>query len=173
MFTKTTESPQISLVVIAKNEAANIERCLRSVPFAAESIVVVDDKSDDATAEIARRCGARVSIEAWRGFREQKTHAAAMASHDWILSLDADEALSDELIRELGVWLASGDHASIDGVEFPRLSFNLGRWIRHGGWYPDVQLRLYHRGRAKWEAGHLHERVRGARVARLDRKSVV
>ena len=176
-YVVSTKSPRIdheslgllkmSLVVIAKNEAAGIERCLRSAPFASEAIVVVDEENDDDTAEIARRCGARVFIEPWRGFREQKTLAASYASHDWILSLDADEALSDAAQAEACAWLASERPESFDGMEFPRLSWNLGRWIRHGGWWPDVQLRLYHRMRGQWEAGHLHERVRASRVGRF------
>jgi glycosyltransferase involved in cell wall biosynthesis len=153
--------------VIAKDEAAGIERCLRSAPFVAESVVIVDTKSADATDDIARRCGARVFVEDWRGFREQKAHAVSLARHDWILSLDADEALSAEAQAEVVAWLASGAGASLDGMEFPRLSWNLGRWIRFGGWYPDAQLRLFHRDRAQWRAGHLHERVAAPRAGRF------
>ena len=156
-----------SLVIITLNEERNIERCIRSVPFADE-VIVVDSDSADRTQEIARGLGARVINEKWRGFREQKTFAAAAARHDWILSLDADEALSPEAQAELRQWVSDPERLhSVDALNFPRLAFHLGRWIRHGGWYPDRQTRFYHRARAGWQAGHLHERVHADRTVRL------
>lgn len=164
----TTPRP-FSLAIICLNEAKNIERCIRSVPHAAE-VIVVDSGSTDGTSEIARRCGAKVEVHAWRGFRDQKRLATDLCSHDWVLSLDADEALSPEALKEV-IHFMSKDEASlgqVDGVEFPRLTWNLGRWIRHGGWYPDWQLRLYNKSRTKWEGGaHVHERVEAARVIRF------
>ena len=157
----------VSLAIICLNEAANIERCIRSVPFASD-VVVVDSGSTDGTIEIAEKCGARVFREEWRGFRDQKRRATELCKTDWVLSLDADEALSPEALNEVLAILKSPDLESQDGYEFPRLTWNLGRWIRHGGWYPDRQLRLFHRGRAKWEGGkEVHERVAAARVKRL------
>lgn len=158
---------QLSLAIICLNEAANIERCVRSVPFATD-VVVLDSHSTDRTREIAMACGARVFNEDWRGFRAQKQRATDLCAHDWVLSLDADEALSDEAQAELRELLASSSLNSFDGYELPRLSWNLGRWIRHGGWSPDLQLRLFHRKRASWQGGeHVHERVSAANVARL------
>jgi len=162
--------PKISLVVITKDEEPNIERCLKSVPWA-DDIVVLDSGSRDRTVEIATRMGARSFVEPWRGYRAQKQRAVELARYDWILSLDADEALSPELQREfLGFFgrEATTFDTDADGFEFPRLSFHLGRWIRRGGWYPDHQLRLFHRGRAKWAGGdNVHERVEAQRVRRF------
>lgn len=160
--------PPLSLAIITLNEEAGIARCIRSVPWA-DDVVVVDSGSQDRTVEIARSLGARVFTEAWRGYRDQKIRATELCFHDWVLSLDADEALSLEAIKELEAVFASGKLAagSVDGFEFPRLSFHMERWIRHGGWYPDWQLRLFHRGRAKWGAGHVHERVAAEKVERL------
>lgn len=163
----------ISLAIISLNESDNIERCIRSVPFATD-IVVVDSGSTDPTREIATQLGARVFNESWRGFRDQKQHAVDLCKHDWVLSLDADEALSPELATELQILLSSGhleraaDGATTDGYELPRLSWNMGRWIRHGGWYPDWQLRLFNRKTARWQGGeHVHERVEADSVKRL------
>lgn len=166
--------PRLSLVIITLDEEANIERCIRSVPWA-DDVVVLDSGSKDRTVEIARGLGARVFCEAWRGYRDQKARATELAAHDWVLSLDADEALSPEAVKELEEIFATGllaeEHEAgggrIDGLEFPRLSYHMERWIRHGGWYPDWQLRLFHRRRSAWSAGHVHERVAADRVRRL------
>lgn len=166
----------LSLAIITLNEADNIERCIRSVPFASE-IVVVDSGSSDDTVKIAESLGARVVFEPWKGFRAQKQFATQLCTNDWVLSLDADEALSMEAAEEvLSLFGGAGSHRSeqisilsdCDGFEFPRLSWNLGRWIKHGGWYPDLQLRLYHRMKASWQGGeHVHERVSAGKVLRL------
>lgn len=157
--------PSVSLAIICLNEAANIERCIRSVPFA-DDIVVLDSGSTDRTREIAASCGARVFDEPWRGFRAQKQRATDLCKNEWVLSLDADEALSAGLQRELAQLFAAGPTA--DGYEMPRVSWNLGRWIRHGGWYPDWQLRLFNKTRASWQGGeHVHERVSATNVTRL------
>lgn len=155
----------LSLVVITFNEEKNIERCLKSVPFASD-IVVVDSGSQDRTVEIARSLGARVLVEKFRGFGAQKNFGAAQARHDWILSLDADEALSPELAREIEAFLDNNDE-TIDGFLLPRISFHMGRWIKHGGWYPDRKLRLYHRQRAQWNLSPVHEAIEAQRVARM------
>lgn len=154
----------LSLVIITKNEEANIERCLRSVPFADE-LLVVDSFSEDQTLEIAERCGARVLRETWRGFGAQKKFATEQAKHDWVLSLDADEALSPELAAEIEARFDSLDPRT--AYLLPRKSFHLGRWITHGGWYPDRQLRLYNRQHANWDDGKIHERVRAPREESL------
>jgi glycosyltransferase involved in cell wall biosynthesis len=146
----------ISVVVITKNEASNIERCLKSVPWASE-LLVVDSQSTDGTREKAETLGARVLNEAWRGFGPQKAFAAKAARFDWILSLDADEAVSPELSEEIQNRFAHLDPQT--GYEIPRQSFHLGRWIRHGGWYPDAQLRLFHRGHSMWNEAVIHEQV--------------
>jgi glycosyltransferase involved in cell wall biosynthesis len=154
----------LSLVVITLNEEAHLERCLRSVPFADE-IIVVDSFSTDRTLEVARLCGARVVQEKWRGYGPQKAFATAQAKNDWVLSLDADEALSPELAQEIQDKFLALDPET--GYRLPRLSFHLGRWIRHGGWYPDFQLRLFNKTKAQWDTAALHEKVEVARVATL------
>lgn len=164
---KAQVRPKFSLVVITLNEERNIERCLKSVPFA-DDIIVLDSGSVDSTCDIAKKLGARVIIEPFRGFREQKQRATDLAVCDWIISLDADEVLSPSLQKEL---LSLYETNSLGGVprekavgsvvafRIPRLSFYLGRWIRHGGWYPDYQTRIFNRKKVKWIGGHVHERV--------------
>lgn len=155
----------ISLIVITKNEEAQIERCLNSVPWASEKIVV-DSYSTDKTVAIAEKLGAKVYQEAWRGFGPQKAFATSKATNDWILSLDADEALSPELSLEIQQRFQSLEETV--GYELPRRSFHLGRWIYHGGWYPDRQLRLFHRQKSHWPDSALHEKVQAEKVERLD-----
>lgn len=146
----------ISLVVITFNEHKNIERCLTSVPFAKETLVV-DSFSTDGTSEIAERLGAKVIQQKWLGFGAQKDFAVQSASYDWILSLDADEALSPEAAVEIQQIFFELDPRV--GYRSPRMSYHLGRWIRHGGWYPDWQLRLFHRRHSKWKQVPIHELV--------------
>lgn len=155
--------PPVSAVVITLNEERNIERCLRSVaPFAAES-VVVDSGSTDATVEIAARLGARVIHHAWSGYGPQKRLAVESASHDWVFSIDADEEVSPALAAEI----AALDF-SLDGYEVPRAVRYLGRWIRHGIWYPGYVTRLFRRDRGGFTADAIHESVRlDGRVGRL------
>ncbi len=157
----------VSLVIISLNEEANIERCIRSAPWV-NDVVVLDSGSSDRTQEIARSLGARVFAEPFRGFRDQKQRATDLANNNWILSLDADEALSDSASRELEQLVADEQQLNkFDGIEMPRLSFHMGRWIKHGGWYPDKQLRLFNRKSASWGKGHVHERVEAKRVSLL------
>lgn len=155
----------LTLAVITLNEEKNIERCLRSVPFAGD-IVLVDSGSTDKTVDIARKLGARISVESWKGFSRQKTRATALGRYDWILSLDADEALSPELQNEIIALFANGE-PTVDAFESPRVTWHLGRWLYHGGNYPDRQIRLYHRARAKWSDTEVHERVNAKNVQSL------
>ncbi len=154
----------ISLVIIAKNEARNLERCIQSAPLVSE-VVVVENESTDDTADVARRLGAQVFHEPWRGFGLQKKFAAEKATNDWILALDADEALSPELAAELAANFATLDPQAV--YEFPRRSYHLGRWIDHGGWYPDYQPRLFHRKHAMWNAERVHEGIPSVRRERM------
>jgi glycosyltransferase involved in cell wall biosynthesis len=155
----------ISLVVVTLNEEANIERCLNSVPFASD-IVIVDSFSTDRTVEIAQKMGATVHQEKWRGYGPQKALAVGKAKNDWILSLDADEALSPELQAEI---LAKFQTLKPEvGYELPRKSYHLGRWINYGGWYPDAQLRLFNRQHSNWSSDSLHEKVQVKSKERLD-----
>jgi len=151
---------KISATIVTLNEERNIARAIESLR-AADEIVVVDSGSADRTREIAARLGARVVEEPWRGYAAQKNFAASCATHDWILSIDADEAVSEELEAEiLALKLASKDGGPVcDGYAMPRMAQYLGRWIRHGGWYPDRKVRLYHRERGAWVGEYVHESV--------------
>lgn len=157
----------MSLVIISLNEEANIERCIRSAPWVDE-VIVLDSGSSDRTQEIAKSLGAKVFVEPFRGFRAQKQRATDLAKNDWILSLDADEALSEGASQELKFLAESDQLNQYDGFEMPRLSFHMGRWIKHGGWFPDRQLRLFNRKSAGWAKGHVHERIEAKRVLRIN-----
>ncbi len=147
----------ISLTVITLNEEKNIERCLKSVPWAAE-IVVLDSGSQDLTCEIAQNLGARVFREEFRGYRAQKERATELATEEWVLSLDADEALSENLSNEICSRFEE-DLSQVDGFQVRRANFHLGRWISHGGWYPDRWIRLFRKEKAIWKGGNVHEKV--------------
>jgi glycosyltransferase involved in cell wall biosynthesis len=146
----------VSVTIITLNEAANIEACLASVVWAAE-VIVVDSGSTDGTADLARAKGAKVIVKDWPGYSAQKNFAAEQASHNWILSVDADERVTPELAAEIARALATATGTS--GFRIPRVTFHLGRWIRTTDWYPDYQLRLYHRERARWPDRRVHESV--------------
>jgi glycosyltransferase involved in cell wall biosynthesis len=149
--------PPLSACIIARDEADRIQACLESVSFCDE-ILVVDAHSTDATREIAAACGARVVERDWPGHVAQKEFAVRAASHDWVLCVDADERVSDALRAEILRLREAGfpDHA---GWRMPRLSAYLGRWIRHGSWHPDYQLRLFDRRRGRWGGRDPHDRV--------------
>src|SRR5579863_6541196 len=147
----------ISATIVTLNEERNIARAIESLRCADE-VVVIDCGSTDQTCEIARRLGARVFEEPWRGYAGQKNFAAETAAHEWILSIDADESLTDELEVEILALKKNG--VRFDGYSFPRLAQYLGRWIRHGGWYPDRKVRLYDRRKAEWVGEFVHESVR-------------
>ncbi len=146
----------LSVSIITRNEEANLARTLGSVAWADE-IVVVDSGSNDRTEEIARNFRSHFFEEEWKGFAAQKNSALEKCTCDWVLSLDADEALSDELAKELWELLAATP--PFDGYVLPRRNLFLGRWIRFGGFYPDPKLRLFRRGAAEFEARPVHETV--------------
>jgi (heptosyl)LPS beta-1,4-glucosyltransferase len=147
---------KLTVTVITRNEAANIEGALQSVTWADE-IVVVDSNSADETVAIAKRYGARVDVHPWRGYSAQRNYAAEIASHDWILAIDADERVPPALAEEIRKILTNGPAAS--GYRMPRASFYLGRWIRGTDWYPDYQLRLYDRRVGRFNTKRVHESV--------------
>ena len=160
---------KISATIITLNEAEHIRDACASVNWADE-ILVVDSESTDGTPEIARQCGARVISHPWPGFAEQKQFAAEAATFDWIFSLDADERVSDELRKSIESLRSLEDSQLADGYRMARRAFYMGRWIRHSGWYPDWQLRLYRNSRGKWAGPYVHESVKmdkGARVETL------
>ncbi len=157
--------PRLSAIVITLNEAANIGACLDTIAFCDERIVV-DCGSSDGTVDIAKQQGARVERHEWAGYGPQKNYALSLATADWVLSIDADERVTPELATAIAAALADG---SADAFEFPRLSSFCGRQMRHSGWYPDYVLRLFRRGKAKFDDALVHERVIcGGSVKRLD-----
>jgi len=148
--------PKVTATVITRNEAANLPAALASVAWADE-ILVIDSESTDDTAALARQAGARVEVRPWPGYSAQKNYAASIASHDWILSLDADERVTPALAGEIKGLLASEPPRR--GYRIPRISYYLGRWIRGTDWYPDYQLRLYDRRAGRWNGRIVHESV--------------
>jgi len=160
--------PKISAVVITLNEERNIGRCIDSLAGVADDIIVVDSGSADRTEQICVEKGVRFFFHAWEGYLEQKNHANTLASHPWILSLDADEALSDELRESI---LSIKEDPEFDGYEMNRLTNYCGKWIRHCGWYPDKKIRLFHRDKFEWGGERIHETLdkkdREARVGKL------
>lgn len=157
---------KISATIITLNEERNIARAMESLRCVDE-IVVMDSGSTDRTAEIAAKLGARVIESPWPGYAKQKNLAAEQASHEWILSLDADESLSEALEAE--IWQLKKTGPRFDAYTMPRMAQYLGRWIRHSGWYPDRKVRLYRRDKAAWEGAFVHESVQvSGRVGHLE-----
>jgi glycosyltransferase involved in cell wall biosynthesis len=148
---------KISAVIITYNEERNIMRCLQSLEGIADEIVVVDSNSTDSTELLCRPFNARFLQHPFEGYRQQKSWAIEQAENDIVLSLDADEQLSDELKQSISEvkkeWKA-------DGYYFNRLNNYLGKWIRHCGWYPDAKLRLWDRRKGYWSGINLHESVK-------------
>jgi glycosyltransferase involved in cell wall biosynthesis len=140
----------LSVAMVAQDEEANIGRTLASVAWADE-IVLVDSGSKDRTCEIAREHGARVIVEPWRGYVRQKQYALDLCTKDWVLLLDADEEVSSGLAEEIRAAISDANAAS--GYKPPRKNLFLGRWIKHGGFYPDPKLRLFRRGQG-FVTGH-------------------
>ena len=134
----------LSVVIITLNEEANLARTLTSVTWADE-IIIVDSGSTDRTRDVAESFRATFYVEPWSGFASQKNSALAKANGDWILSLDADEEVEPTLAEEIRTVLAA--NPSVAGFRIPRKNFFLGRWIKHGGFYPDPKLRLFRRGK--------------------------
>lgn len=152
----------MSVVIITRNEEANIRECLESVRWADE-IIVIDSGSLDKTAEICREFGVSLFIEPWKGFARQKNSAIEKSTRNWILSLDADERVTPELRDEINAVLQSENPK--DGYFIARKNFFLGRWIRRCGWYPDYNLRLFQRGKGLFGIREVHEAVELGGVA--------
>jgi glycosyltransferase involved in cell wall biosynthesis len=155
----------LSVVIITFNEEAHLPRALESVkPLVGDGqgeIIVVDSGSTDRTVEIARSFGAQVFVEPWRGYAAQKNSAIEKAAGDWILSLDADEELShsaEQVIRRI-LGPDADVYEQCAGIWFARKNYFLGRWIQHGGFYPDEKLRLFRRGKGRFQDRAVHETV--------------
>lgn len=150
-------TPKLSVTIITYNEEANIRRTLESVKWADE-IVVVDSGSTDRTVEICREYTDRIFHQDWLGFARQKNFAIGKTEGDWVLSLDADEPIEPALADEIRGIISSS--RSFDGYRIPRRTFFLGKQIKHGGWYPDYNLRLFRRGKGSFEDRTVHEAIR-------------
>ncbi len=159
---------RISAAIITQDEEANLGRCLASLRGVADEVVVVDSGSTDGTERIARDAGAVFVSQRWLGYGPQKNLAAERTAHGWVLSLDADEALSEPLRDAILRLKAAGPRA--DAYEVSRLNWYCGRFLRHSGWYPDRKVRLWRKGAARWADASIHEVAEvapGARVERL------
>ncbi|MCU1289001.1 MAG: glycosyl transferase [Acidobacteria bacterium] len=159
---------KISAVIVAFNEEEKIADAVKSVQWADE-VLVVDSESSDRTREIAENLGAKVIVQKWLGFSKQKQFAADSARYDWILSLDADERVSERLLLEIEKIknLPAGEVA--DGYRISRLNFYMNRPIRHCGWYPDWQMRFFNRAKGKWSDSLIHESFRLRQDAKTSR----
>ena len=152
---RAREASRVSAIVICLNEERKIERCLASLAWVDE-LVVVDGGSTDRTVAIARAHGAAVHTNPWPGFAAQRTFALARATGDWVISLDADEELEPGLAEEIRTALADCP-PDVDGLVMPRKARYLGRWITHGEWYPDDKLRVFRRTRGACTTDEVHE----------------
>jgi glycosyltransferase involved in cell wall biosynthesis len=161
--------PTLSIIIVAKNEAANIAECVRSARFADE-VVVLDSGSTDGTPDLARGEGARVIETDWPGFGPQKNRAIDAATGEWFFSLDADERITPELADEIRAAIA---REGIDGYRVPRSSMYCGRFMKHGGWSPDHVWRLARRGRARFSDDFLHEHLKVAGATGTLRQPIV
>ena len=146
---------KLSVVIITYNEEKNIGRCLESVKSIADEIVVVDSFSEDATAEICATHNTIFVQKIWKGYSETKNIGNSIATNDWILSLDADEALNEELQNSI---LKLKNQGKMQTAQFNRLTNYCGKWIKYGSWYPDTKIRIFNRAEAKWE-GEIHEKL--------------
>ena len=156
---------KITATIITLNEERNVARAIESLRCCDE-ILIVDSGSTDRTVELSQNLGVRVLEASWLGYAAQKNWAAEHAGTEWILSLDADEALSEALEAE--IWNLKKTGPACDAYTMPRLARYLGRWIYHSGWYPDRKVRLYRREKAKWVGDFVHESVQpSGRVGHL------
>jgi glycosyltransferase involved in cell wall biosynthesis len=150
----------LSVVIVARNEQTNLKRCLASVAGWTAEIVVALNQTTDSSSGVAAAAGARVFELPWRGFRDSKNEALDLATQPWRLCLDADEEVSEALRSSIRAFIASPDAGRFAGARFPRKVHFLGRWIRHGDWYPDYSLRLVAAGRGRWGGdAFVHEKV--------------
>lgn len=150
---------KITFGIITFNEEKNLERCLASLHPLADEILVVDSCSTDSTRAIAKAFAVNWHEIPWPGYVQQKNNVLRLATHEWIFSIDADEALSPELFREIKELKARGIPANIQGFSMPRCVRYENRWIRHGDWYPDRLIRLFKRTAGRFTGGQVHERL--------------
>jgi len=153
----------LSVCLLARDEEMELERCLAAVDWADEIVVVVDDRSRDGTERVARRLASRVELRAYAGDVEQKRYCTSLAKHDWILILDPDEVVPPRLAESIQAVLAGsgevGRGGNTNAYQLNRATYHLGRWIRHGDFFPDWKLRLFRRSKARFVGQDPHGRV--------------
>jgi glycosyltransferase involved in cell wall biosynthesis len=149
---------QVSVVIIAKNAAQCIVRCLESVYRWAQEVIVITNDCTDQTASVAATFGAKVVDHLWQGFKEQRNFAKQLATMPWVLSLDADEVVSEELKQSIMSFVAKDD-VRYDGASCSRLTYFLGKSVTHGGLFPDISIRLFRENKGSWEGRRIHERL--------------
>lgn len=149
--------PKISAVIITKNEAKNIRRCIESLKPVVDEILVIDAFSEDKTVEIAKSLGAKTIQKEWRGYSQNKNFGSEQTTYDWILSVDADEVLSDTLQKNIQQLKPNLNLATVYCIN--RLTNYCGRWIQHSNWHPDWNVRLFHKSTAKWKGDFVHEKL--------------
>jgi len=153
--------PPLSIAIIACNEETTIARCIQSAAELSpdQEVIVIDSGSTDSTREIARGLGARVLHNKWTGHRNQKNVALGRCCHDWVLALDCDEEVSNELRNSIVDFFESGADKQFVAASMNRKVWFMGRWIKHGDWYPDAKVRLFRRSQAHWGGSHEHDKV--------------
>lgn len=149
----------LSVVIVAKNEERTIGRVLDAVSAIANEMLVVDSGSDDKTIEIANAKGARVVHQDWLGYAGQKNFALSLAKSEWLLSLDADEIMTPEAVAEVKEIVSGETAGKCAGYKIPRVLYIGEHPVRHGGFYPDAQLRLIQNGKGKFRDRMVHERI--------------
>ena len=148
----------ISVSIIASNEEKNLARCLSSLRDIASEIILVHNDCTDNSVTVAESFGAKCIKENWHGHRDQKNIALNHATNPWVLCMDADEALSDQLRKSI-IECVKSNEKSVSGAMFNRMSWFMGRWIRNGDWYPDSKIRLVRNGHAKWVGSREHDKL--------------
>lgn len=157
----------LSICIIARDEESELARCLDSLPAADEVIVVVDSRSVDGTEKLARERASRVEVRRYEGQVEQKGYAISLARNEWVLVADPDEVFPPALAREIEATLADPEE-ELAGLSLNRRTWHLGRWIKHGDFYPDWTLRVFRRSHARWVGHNPHSRIEvDGRVERL------
>lgn len=150
---------KISACLITYNEKDNLDRCLSSLRPVVDEIIVVDSGSTDGSQEICKRYGAHVTVQPWQGYVAQKNLSLSLASHHWVLSIDADEELSPGLSSALEMIRENPPAEEISGYEVSRVVWYRGEWIWHGNWFPDRLVRVFQKDRARFAGGSVHERL--------------
>ena len=147
---------KISATIITLNEERNIERCIRSLQQVADEIIVLDSNSTDRTQEICEAYNVVFEQRKWEGYSASKNHLNNLAKYDYILSIDADEALDKELMEAI---LATKSETNPGVYRVSRLVNYCGKWIKHSGWYPDIKVRLFPKEGSTWEGEYVHEEL--------------